>query len=194
MESTLLDVLIIDDEIVHIKNIQRILDNEGFRNHRYATRYQDAKKAIYEQPPDIIISDINLKYEKDGINLMEEINSKMKIPFMFITSHSEEEIFFRAQKTNHCSYITKPFSDEQMIIAIYILLRAYSNLALYKTLSERQKIVLKKIKEGKSSTEIGKELKITENTVETHRKNIFKKVGVSSVSELIFFATKNGWF
>lgn len=191
MENTLLDILIIDDELIIAKSIKNILLSDGFKNIRYATRYEEAKKTIEEQKPDIILCDINLHYFKDGIDLMEEVSTKFNIPFIYLTAHSDKETIARATNSKPFSYITKPFTEEQVTSSVYLLISDYYNQKNNIQISERELDIIKLLSKGLSSKEVGEDLNIAFHTVESHRKRILKKIGVKNTSELIYFAVKN---
>jgi len=191
MENKLLDILIIDDKIIEIKTIKEILYVNDFRNLRYATKYLLAIEKIEKQEPDVILCDIDLGYHKDGIHLMQEVNKEYSIPFIFITGYSDKETLSRAKTTAPFSFITKPYSEQQVISALYLLMENLTNFQLTEDLTSREMSVLKLLAQGYSTKEIAKILNITFHTVETHRKKLLKKVGVKNTNELIYIAVKN---
>ncbi|MBN2662163.1 MAG: DNA-binding response regulator [Bacteroidales bacterium] len=191
MKKTLLDILIIDDDLINVKSIEKILLDDGFKNIRSATRYDKAQKMIEEQKPDLILCDIHLHYEKDGIDLMTEINQKHTIPFIYLTSYTDKVTLDRAKNSKPFSYITKPFTDKQVTSSIYLLISDNLQQKNNVQISERELDIIKYLSKGLSSKEVGEVLNIAFHTVETHRKRILKKIDVKNTTELIYYAVKN---
>jgi DNA-binding LytR/AlgR family response regulator len=70
--------------------------------------------------PDLILLDIRMKNELDGIEIAQHINLSLKIPFIFITAHSDDAIIKKALATEPAAYITKPFKTTDLLAAITI--------------------------------------------------------------------------
>jgi DNA-binding NarL/FixJ family response regulator len=77
---------------------------------------------IQEKKPDIALLDIELKGTMDGISVGRFLSEKTKIPFIYLTSHTEDDILKRAVNTKPHGYIQKPFSDDDLRIAIELAL------------------------------------------------------------------------
>ncbi len=70
----------------------------------------------------VILTDINLKQEKSGIDLGKLLHEQFHIPFIYITSHTSPQIFEKAKYTLPNAYIVKPFKTEDLIVAIELAL------------------------------------------------------------------------
>jgi CheY-like chemotaxis protein len=78
----------------------------------------EAIEKITQLQPDLVLLDIELQGEMDGINIGEFLASNTKIPFIYLTSHTEDEYLKRAKKTGPKGYIKKPFDDDGLRVAI----------------------------------------------------------------------------
>lgn len=121
-------LLIVEDEILLANDIaNKLCDN----NYQIVGIADSAKKALAildnNQDTDIILIDIILKGEFDGIELARFINSKYSIPFLFLTSHADSHIIERAKNVKPHAYLLKPFIDRQVCIAIELALKNFSN-------------------------------------------------------------------
>jgi DNA-binding LytR/AlgR family response regulator len=129
-DITKVKLLIVEDEILLANDIANKLSDN---NYHIVGMADTAKKALdilaNNQDTDIIILDIMLKGEFDGIELAGFINDKYNIPFLFLSSHADSHIIERAKKVKPHAYLLKPFNDRQVSIAIELALKNFSNKA-----------------------------------------------------------------
>ena len=111
-------VFIVEDDEILTKVIEWRLDKLGYTVCGSAATGVEAIALITEKKPDIVLLDIELKGHMDGIDVGEFLSSKSKIPFIYLTSHTENDIVKRAVNTKPKGYIKKPFSDNDLRIAI----------------------------------------------------------------------------
>lgn len=124
----MLKILIVEDEIVIAANMTRILENMGYEVVGLKMDFEKVIGTLEAEncPPDLILSEINLCGNRDGIELAEEINKRFDIPIIFTTTHNDMATIERAKKVNPINYLIKPLTPEQLYIAIEI---AMVNLA-----------------------------------------------------------------
>ncbi len=104
---------------------------------------QQAIKMIEEEQADLVLMDIVLQGEMDGIETAEVINSRFSTPVIYITAHDEDVIFERAKITEPLGYINKPFKQEE--------LRKTIEIGLYKYRAEEdRKTLVTKLQSEKS--------------------------------------------
>ena len=101
-------ILIVEDEVMLSTWLKMQLEDEGYEVCGNFTTGEEAVEFVKEIKPDIILMDINLVGEIDGIEAAEVINEKSKIPIIFMTGYEEPEVVERAQKTKPVAYLTKP--------------------------------------------------------------------------------------
>ena len=184
-------ILIIEDEILVAKSIEKILVNYGYNVVGIALNTRQAKQLILSNSIDLILSDINLNEVKSGIDFITEVKSISTVPFIFISSYSDRYTLEQADQLCPFTYITKPFSEKQLIASVNrIFLNMHEESS---TPSDRELVILNLISKGFSTKEIAETLSISFHTVESHRKNLLNKYGVKSMAELICLATSKGW-
>ena len=113
-------ILIIEDEIIVATDMKAILDDAGYDVFGIATNIKEVDNCVAKMLPDLILCDINLQNDTSGISIISEINKKYSIPFMYVSAYSDMEIVLKAGKTNPAGYITKPFSEKQLIAAVSV--------------------------------------------------------------------------
>ena len=115
-------ILIVEDEIVVSKVLGLRLSDLGYE---VAGTVDNAIEAIAEAArlkPNLILMDIMLKGDMDGIEAASEIRKNMDIPIIFLTAFSDEETLNRAKITSPYGYIIKPFEEREIRINIEIAL------------------------------------------------------------------------
>lgn len=122
-----LKIMIVEDEIIVAKDIQRILKKMGYEAFDPYAQGKKALDAIEKLNPDLILLDINLKSsELDGIQVAEQIHQNYRIPFIFLTAFSDKATLDRAKQTEPYAYIIKPFEEADIRTAIEIAYYKYT--------------------------------------------------------------------
>ena len=185
-------IFIIEDEIVVATCLERMLCAAGYTIAGLATSYKQAKQRLAVSSPDLILCDINLGEDRTGIDLIAELQGAYRVPFIFVSAVSDLETLQKASALCPQCYVTKPYSEKQLLVSIQrALLPAAEPQADQPT--DRELTIISLIARGRSSKQIADELNISFNTVETHRKNLMKKYDVFTAPELACLATSRGW-
>ncbi|MGZ7043384.1 MAG: response regulator, partial [Methanobacterium sp.] len=116
------NILIVEDESITALGIKHKLQRLGYSVAAVESSGEDAIKKANELKPDLILMDIILKGEMDGIEAAGEIKQGLNIPIVYLTAYSDNNILERAKLTRPSGYITKPFSDADLKSAIEIAL------------------------------------------------------------------------
>jgi DNA-binding LytR/AlgR family response regulator len=109
-----LRVLIVDDEVLIAEDLKDILESFGHNQLYLAHTKADAIKQLELVKPDVALLDIRMEKELDGLELGDYINSKYRIPFIYITAHSDMVMIKEIVKTKPAGYITKPFKKSDL--------------------------------------------------------------------------------
>lgn len=123
-------VIIVEDDEVTAMNLKMTLEKSNYKVVAMADNYIQAKNKIKIYNPDVILIDISLQESRDGIELAEYIHTKNPKPFIYLTSHTENEILEEAKKTEPYGYIVKPFNPNS--------LNATIQMAIYKFEGEQR--------------------------------------------------------
>lgn len=122
--------MIVEDEGITALGIATSLEEMGYTVVSTVLTGEDAVKKAEEERPDLILMDIALSGEIDGIEAAGRMRSRLNIPVVYVTAHSEDNIFERAKTTDPFGYIVKPFDDRELRIAV--------EMALYKHNTEEE--------------------------------------------------------
>ena len=115
-------ILIVENERIVADDIKQQLEDLGYDVIGISGTGQDALKKTGETKPDLILMDIILTGEVDGIETAQQISEKFSIPFIYLTAYYDDEILERASLTQPAGYITKPFSSVGLHAAIQMAL------------------------------------------------------------------------
>ncbi|OYZ61145.1 MAG: transcriptional regulator [Sulfuricurvum sp. 24-42-5] len=130
MSST--KVLIIEDDDVTALNLKMSLEKQGYEVIALADNSVSSLNKIKVYNPDIVLIDIALEGNDDGIVIARFIRDKMPRPFIFLTSHSDSSMLIKAKQTEPYGYIVKPFDP--------INLHTTIQMALYRFEEEQKRI------------------------------------------------------
>ncbi|MEJ7597567.1 MAG: response regulator [Kofleriaceae bacterium] len=129
-------VLIVEDEAIIAEDIRRTLVQLGYDVPPAAATGAEAVALAETLRPRLILMDIKLKGEMDGIEAAALIRDRFGTPVVYLTSHSDEATLARAKETQPYGYILKPFEDRDLRIAIEVALRKHE---LESLLAERER-------------------------------------------------------
>jgi DNA-binding LytR/AlgR family response regulator len=121
-------ILVVEDEIILAEDIKYRLTTMGYEVIGIAAKAIIALEKITKNPDiDIILIDIGIKGDSDGVELATMIKRNYEIPFIFLTSNTDNHTIERAKRTNPYAYILKPINDKQISVAIELALMNFQN-------------------------------------------------------------------
>jgi CheY-like chemotaxis protein len=120
-------ILVVEDEAIIALNIKNLLENLGYEICGLATSAEEAVQLAGEKGPDLILIDIILDGEIDGIDAVVEIKETLTLnmPIIYMTAHSDEKTLARAKATEPHGYILKPVNYNELRSTIEIVLHKY---------------------------------------------------------------------
>ena len=118
---------IVEDEPLIAADLEANIEDLGYRVTGIADNALDAMADISTSPPDIVLLDINLEGDLDGVALAWKISEKLEVPFIFITSHADKATIQRVKATNPAGFIVKPFDERDLRSNIEIALYRFAN-------------------------------------------------------------------
>jgi signal transduction histidine kinase len=118
------NILVVEDESVTAMEIQASLERMGHSVVGVVNSGEKAIKKAEEAEPDLIMMDIHIKGEMDGIETASRIRSRAPIPVIFITAYADDEKLSRAKLTLPFGYILKPFQERELKVTVEMALYA----------------------------------------------------------------------
>jgi len=129
-------VLIIEDEIIIGMEIRDIVKKLGYEVIGLAKNYSKSLELSRKTFPDIILSDINLKKSKSGIEAVTEICRIKQVPIIYLTAYSDEKTIKEASLTNPTNYILKPFKPEDIEVALKLAVCKMDHMSIKEYVDE----------------------------------------------------------
>lgn len=207
----MINLIITDDHPIVRQGIRQIL--EGCIDINAIDEAENGEqliRKIMKNEYDVVLLDISMP-GRNGLEILKELKSiKPSIAVLILSVYPEEQYAIRAMKLGASGYLTKSSAPEELISAIqhvgsgrkYITLslaetianqiKSESEAPLHEALSERELEVMCQMAKGKSPKEIAEKLSISSKTLSTYRERILVKMMMSSTSEIIRYAIKNG--
>ena len=169
---------------------------------------QDVINSIHLYSPQVVLLDINLPIKNGFIVASELEQNGINVKVIFLSMYSDNLFIEKAKHVNAQGYMLKISTKEEIIKCIDEVmngnihydaklkqpitnLHQQDSFVKKNAISPRELEVIELIKLGMSSTKMAKILCISQETIKTHRKNIYFKLGVSSLVELINFLNEN---
>ncbi|PSU35873.1 response regulator transcription factor [Photobacterium lutimaris] len=189
-------IYLVDDDAAILDSVCWLLEGEGFDVKTYNSAENFLDSVDIEQPG-VILLDINMP-GIDGLELQKRLAEKeSNFVIVFLTGHASVEITKTAFKRGANDLLQKPVNGEELCCAITQAQDLAISLSSSKQatadlearvalLTEREKELVPLIIQGKPNKVIADELCIALRTVEIHRHNLFKKMGVTSGIQLAF--------
>ena len=127
--------LIIEDETLIAEELKERLSRLGITVIAEVSSGEEGVEIATSERPDLVLMDIRLSGEKDGVQAAKEIRERVDVPIVYLTAHSDHPTVERARKTDHDGFILKPFLRKELQSTIEVALkrhviRAEENLSI----------------------------------------------------------------
>lgn len=116
-------IVVVEDERVVARDIEKRLVKLGYSVPAIAGSAEEALQKVAEHLPDLVLMDVQLRSETDGIETAEAIRVNFGIPVIYLTAFADETTLQRAKVTEPFGYIIKPFDERELHVAIEVALR-----------------------------------------------------------------------
>lgn len=120
-------ILIVEDELITVLDLKNSLEMMGFEVVSAASSGEEAIKKAMKLKPDLVLMDIMLKGEKDGIEAAIEITATLNIPIIYLTAYSDNRTIEMVKLTKSYGFINKPFNYNELKEIIDNALYKHSN-------------------------------------------------------------------
>jgi DNA-binding LytR/AlgR family response regulator len=111
---------VVEDEMIIATSIVATLKKLNYNVATPASGYADALEMIEKEQPHLLLLDINLGGQKDGIHVAEFVRANYQLPIIFLTANSDTKTVQRAKTVNPNAYLLKPFTKDDLFASIEI--------------------------------------------------------------------------
>ena len=111
-------ILIVEDEVITAMSFQHLLEHWGCGKCEKVSSGKEAIEKAMSEKPDIVLIDINLRGETNGIEIAKQLQARFCVPIIFITGYSDEETIKEAKKIKPVGYFVKPLDFNKLRLTI----------------------------------------------------------------------------
>jgi FixJ family two-component response regulator len=197
-------VFVIDDDPSFCRSTEMLIGSAGLR----VQTFSSAEEFLRSRHPDLpacLLLDVRLPH-LSGLDLQRELTKAgLQIPIIFITGHGDIPMTVQAMKAGAIEFLTKPFREQDLLDGVRRAINSDRASRLqrekladlrgrYQELTSREREVMARVVTGMLNKQIADALGITEKTIKVHRGHLMRKMGVSSLAELVRTAERLGIF
>ncbi len=135
-------VMVVEDERIVALNLCRTLNRLGYNAATVVSSGEEALRSIGESKPDVVLMDIHIEGEIDGIETAARIPEDMMLPVIYLTAYSEDATLERARRTRPYGYLVKPFSERELHATITMALQRRESDVAVRQSEERLRLAL----------------------------------------------------
>jgi FixJ family two-component response regulator len=188
-------VYVVDDDVSVREALELLIETAGWRVEAFESAEAFLARARVNAPSCVVL-DYSLP-RLNGLELQQRIAAERSdMPIIFLTGHADVPMSVQAMKAGAVELLTKPFSDDVLLVAIeQALQRSEAALhrdaemrdvrARYESLSRRERDVMELVVVGLLNKQVADRLGISEITVKAHRGRMMRKMRVRSVADLV---------
>lgn len=143
-------ILISEDEVIIAEDLAACLEELGYQTCAIDSG-EDTLEMIRTMQPDLVLLDVNLKGDADGIEIGSRIREEFDIPFIYLTAYADKDTLDRAKKTEPDGFLAKPFDEKNLRSAIELAL--YKHESVHKPLENGILAAPKSPKESDTHTD-----------------------------------------
>jgi FixJ family two-component response regulator len=193
-------VFVLDDDLSVREALRSLIRSVGLRCETFATTAEFLRHPRPDEPACLVL-DVQLP-GGSGLDLPTELReSGAALPIIFITGHGTIPMSVRAMKDGALEFLTKPFSEQELLDAIQQALLSDRDARAaraerdalrgqFAKLTARERDVFALVVTGRMNKEIASELGTAEQTIKQHRGRVMQKLGARSVADLVHFAER----
>jgi CheY-like chemotaxis protein len=126
MDTAKKKIMLVEDEAITAMDLANMLKTIGYDVAATITSGEEAVARASELRPDLILMDIMLSDQMDGIDATRHIKEQINVPVVYLTGNADSRTFQRAGETNHLGYLIKPVSRENLRSVISTALQRHS--------------------------------------------------------------------
>ena len=202
------NVFIIDDHPVIRLAVRMLLENEGYCVVGESDNGVDAMQMVRECQPDLLILDISIP-KLDGLEVLARFHG-MNVPYKILVLTAQAPALFaiRCMQSGAAGFVCKQEALSELISAVRAVFSGYNyfpnqalntsgpeanyeELELFKTVNDRELMVLQLFAQGRTNKEIAKGMFLSNKTVSTYKKRLMQKLKAKSLVDLIELAKRN---
>ena len=185
-------VLVVEDEGLIAEEISERLRRLGMTVVGVVDTADDAVRLARTGEPDIVLMDIRIKGDRDGVQATDEITRTLDVPVVYLTAHSDQATFARAKVSGPFGYVLKPFHERDLTIAIELAVHRHALDRRLKESERRYVATLASIGDAVVATDLDRRLTFMNPVAEKLTRWPFAEAQGRAVEEVVRMAQEEG--
>ena len=178
-------ILIVEDEIIIAEDIRMMVEKCGYDVCGMITSGESAVQEAKEIDPDLVLMDIMLGKNMNGMQAAEEINKTLKVPFIFITAYADDDTIEKSLHVDPYGYIVKPFDERELKASMELAFYKFEMEMVLKASEEKYKLIFNNIQDVYLELDIyGKILEISPS-IQSFTSHVRENLINGNLSDLI---------
>jgi CheY-like chemotaxis protein len=116
--STPINILIVEDEALIAMDLRLTVESMGFKALGTAFSGEESLRKVESLHPDVVLMDIKLKGDMDGLTAAEEIYARFGVPVIYLSAYTDDRTLYRTRRPGSCGCLPKPFEPVDLQNAI----------------------------------------------------------------------------
>ena len=141
-------IMVVEDELILAQDLRAHLEKQGYQVTSLRATGEDALEAALEERPDLVLMDIVLAGEFDGVETAEKLREAMGVPVVFLTAYSDQKTIERAKATQPLAYILKPVDGRELSVTMELAVYKARMAAKLKKSEELHRTLMNNTNEG----------------------------------------------
>jgi PAS domain S-box-containing protein len=159
-------ILVVEDESIVARSIANELQSMGYGVPAVASSGEEALRKAEESYPDLVLMDMVLKGDMDGVATTERLQERFDIPVVYLTAYSDERSIQRAKMTQPYGYLIKPYEERELRTTIEVALYRHRLERMAKDMHRWRAAILRSLGDGVLVTDAKGCIRITNDTAE----------------------------
>ena len=159
-------ILIVEDESIVAKGIETELRSMGYGVSGVASSGEEALRKVAETIPDLVLMDVVLKGDMDGVETTQELQECFDIPVVYLTAYADDWTLKRAKVTEPYGYLVKPYEEKELRTTIEVALHKHQLRAIEKEMQRWRATILRSIGDAVIVTDSGGCIRLTNRVAE----------------------------
>lgn len=138
-----IQILAVEDDPIHIRNLNMFAEELNYSILKIVDNAKEALELLKNSQPDVLLVDIKIKGDMNGIDFAKQVKKHYQLPIIFITSYTSDNFFNEAKASKPAAYLNKPYTESDLKHAIELAVLSKEQIVSVKTSEDETSFFVK---------------------------------------------------